>query len=163
MHWADRAAVPGRGPFPVARVGRLWASPWPPPSSAHPAPSPSVSSCRPHSPQWWLQASTLGQPAGGREGPESQRRQRLELPFPLDSPAAQALGAGASGLKGSDRSTSKGRHLSKQGGGKPSQTVNVPLSLQPHPTSHLHPSLASCPTLSSASPSDLEITNGSSW
>lgn len=31
---------------------------------------------------------------------------------------------------------------------------------QPHPTSLLHPSFASCPTLSPASPSDPEITNG---
>lgn len=53
--------------------GGLGRSPWPPPSSARQAPSLSASSCRPHSPQWWLLASTRGRPAGvGRESPESQ-------------------------------------------------------------------------------------------
>ena len=63
---AAGAALPVWETFPgPGRVG--WGSPWPPPSSARPAPSLSVSSCRPHFPQWWLQASTPGRPAGGRE------------------------------------------------------------------------------------------------
>lgn len=78
------AALLAWDPFSIAWPGGLWYSPWPPPFSAHPAPSPSVSSCRPHSPQWWLQESTRVQSAGEKESPESQGGQGLEPLFPPD-------------------------------------------------------------------------------
>lgn len=56
----------------MALLRASWSLPWQPPSSAHPAPSLSVSSCHPHSPQWWRQASTHALPTKGREGRDDE-------------------------------------------------------------------------------------------
>lgn len=67
MSFSECGRLQGSSPNMGPQAG-LWASPWPPPFSARPAPSPSASSCRLHSLQWWLQARTRVRPAGGREG-----------------------------------------------------------------------------------------------
>lgn len=70
--WLLVCECPSRAAAPPPPLKALWSLPWQPPSSAHRAPSLSVSSCHPHFPQWWQQASTHALPEKGRDGSDHQ-------------------------------------------------------------------------------------------
>lgn len=91
----------------MALLRASWSLPWQPPSSAHPAPSLSASSCHPHSPQWWRQASTHALPTKEREGRDDQG-DWLE-PVPTCFQGCPSTGSRVMAEKGSRRWKSPGR------------------------------------------------------